>query len=487
MVPLAPFPLSALSLWGCPADAGDKRCGTVYGFPLQSLAAGRRPSVKVKGHSPIWMPRIPLGMRNPRAKALILATSLLIVLIGCNPAGVHDLVSGVPEAVDISSDRLERLDAAMQGYVDDERLAGAVVLVARRSTVVYHKAFGKRDRESDAAMQEDSMFRIASQSKALVSAGVVELQEQGKLLIGDPLAEYLPEFKETTVAVRNDDGGYDVVPGSRPIVLRDLLTHTAGISYGQGPAKDRWADAGIQGWYFADRSEPVGDTVARMAALPFDAQPGERWVYGYNTDILGAVVERVSGQPLDVFLRDAVLDPLGMDDTHFYVPESKVDRLATVYSTAESGLERAPDPGHMVGQGQYVTGPRVSFSGGAGLVSTASDYARFLQMMLNGGTLDGRRILSRKTVELMTVDHLHGIEFRPGQGFGLGFYVIKDVGTYGVPSTVGEFGWGGAYHSTYWVDPAEELVVVYLTQLLPARNIDDHAKLRTLVYQSIAD
>ncbi len=418
---------------------------------------------------------------------LILAASLLIVLSGCQPAGVQDLGSGIPEAVGVSSERLERLDVAMQGYIDDERLSGAVVFVARKGQVVYHKAFGERDRESDSAMQNDSIFRIASQSKAVVSAGIMALQEQGKLLITDPLAKYFPEFTETSVAVRNDEGGYEVVPGRRPIVLRDLLTHTAGISYGQGPAKDRWAEAGIQGWYFADRSEPVGDTVAKMGALPFDAQPGERWVYGYNTDILGAVAERVSGRPLDEFLRDTILDPLGMNDTHFYLPESKVDRLATVYSTSESGLERAPDPGHMVGQGQYVKGPRVSFSGGAGLVSTASDYARFLQMMLNGGTLNGRRILSRKTVELMTVDHLHGIEFRPGQGFGLGFYVIEEVGTRGVPGTAGEFGWGGAYHSTYWVDPAEELVVVYLTQLIPAGRIDDHSKLRTLVYQALSD
>ncbi len=426
-------------------------------------------------------------MPNPRAKALILAASLLIVLSGCQPAGVQDLVSGVPEAVSVSSERLERLDAAMQEYVGDDRLAGAVVLVARRGQVVYHKAFGKLDMESGAAMQNDSIFRIASQTKALVSAGVMAVQEQGKLLIGDRLSKHLPEFEETTVAVKNDEGGYDVVPSSRPIQLRDLLTHTAGISYGSGPAEDQWADAGIQGWYFADRSEPVGETVARMAALPFDAQPGERWVYGYNTDILGAVVERVSGQPLDAFLRETILEPLGMDDTHFYLPESKADRLATVYSTAESGLERAPDPGHMVGQGQYLNGPRVSFSGGAGLLSTAHDYASFLQMMLNGGTLNGRRILSRKSVELMTVDHLHEIEFRPGQGFGLGFYVVKDVGARGIPGTDGEFGWGGAYHSTYWVDPGEELVVVYLTQLLPAAGVDDHAKLRAIVYQSLDD
>lgn len=426
-------------------------------------------------------------MPRPGNRVLVLHVCLLAALAACQPASVHDLGPSLPEAAAVSSDRLERLDDAMEQYVQEGRLAGTVVLVARQSQVVYHKAFGMRDIESGAAMQTDAMFRIASQSKAIVSAGIMALQEQGKLLISDPLARFMPEFGETTVAVENDRGGYDVVPGSRPITLRDLLTHTAGISYGNGPAEDRWAEAGIQGWYFADRSEPVGETIAKMATLPFDAQPGERWVYGYNTDILGAVAEKASGQPLDAFLRATILDPLGMHDTHFFVPEDKADRLTTVYSSDDDSLERAPDPGHMVGQGHYLAGPRVSFSAGAGLVSTASDYARFLQMMLNGGTLDGHRVLSRKSVELMIADHLHGIEFRPGQGFGLGFYVIKDVGARGAPGSVGEFGWGGAYHSTYWVDPAEELVVVYLTQLIPARNIDDHARLRALVYQALAD
>lgn len=402
-------------------------------------------------------------------------------------AAAQDLIPGVPESVKVSSQRLQRLDAAMQDYVVRDRLAGAVVLVARKGRVVYHKAFGKSDVESGASMKKNAIFRIASQSKALVSTGVMVLQEQGKLLISDPLDKYIPEFATTTVAVKNDEGGYDIEPSRRAITLRDLLTHTAGISYGTGTAKDRWEAAGIQGWYFADREEPVGATVARMASLPFEAHPGERWVYGYNTDILGAVVERASGQALDEFLSENILQPLGMKDTHFYLPESKASRLTTVYSAADNGLERAPDPGHMVGQGHYLKGPRTSFSGGAGFLSTARDYARFLQMMLNGGTLDGRRILSRKTVELMTSDHLDGIDFRPGQGFGLGFYVIKDVGARGAPGTVGEFGWGGAYHSTYWVDPAEKLVVVYMTQLIPAGGLDDHSRLRALVYQALAD
>ena len=241
-------------------------------------------------------------------------------------------------------------------------------------------------------------------------------------------------------------------------------------------------------WHFADRTEPIRETVKRIALLPFDAQPGEQWVYGYNTDILGAVIEQISGKPLDMFLQDAIFEPLDMRDTHFYLPRVKEDRLTVVYSsTAEGGLERAPDPGHMVGQGAYLNGPRISFSGGAGLLSTARDYSRFLQMTLNGGVLNGRRILSRKTVELMTVDHLGNVEFRAGEGFGLGFSIVTDLGARGKLGSLGEYGWGGAYHSTYWVDPKEELVVVYLTQLRPAIDVDDLDKLRALIYQALVD
>jgi CubicO group peptidase (beta-lactamase class C family) len=313
------------------------------------------------------------------------------------------------------------------------------------------------------------------------------LQEEGRLLIGDPVGKYLPEFQKTTVAVPNAAGGYDVVPAKRPITVRDLLTHTSGVSYGAGPAADRWKAAGITGWYFADRDEPVADTVRRMAALPFDAQPGEKWIYGYNTDILGAVIEQVSGQPLDEFLRTRIFEPLDMRDTAFYLPPDKVGRLATVYSAAPGGLTRAPDEGTMESQGAYVKGPRRSFSGGAGLLSTAADYGRFLRMLLNKGELDGHRLLSPSTVELMTVNHLADLPFQPGQGFGLGFSIVTDLGARGTPGAVGEFGWGGAYHSTYWVDPAHDLVVVYMTQLIPSGTLDDQGKLRALVYQALVD
>jgi CubicO group peptidase (beta-lactamase class C family) len=317
---------------------------------------------------------------------------------------------------------------------------------------------------------------------------VMMLQEEGALLITDPVGRYLPEYMETTVAVEREDepGGWSTVPANRPITIRDLLMHTAGISYGRGMAAEQWKKAGIQGWYLADRDEPVREIVRRMADLPFDAHPGERFVYGYANDILGVLIEEVSGMPLDRFLNERLFEPLGMRDTWFFVPEEHAERLATVYSaTEERGIVRAPDPGGSIGQGHYVTGPRTTFSGGAGLVSTANDYARFLQMMLNGGELDGYRILSPRTVELMTVDHLDGIDFRPGLGIGLGFDIVNNLGARGVPGALGDFGWGGAYHSTYWVSPQDRLVVVFFTQLIPSRGSDVHGKLRTLLYQAL--
>ncbi len=413
---------------------------------------------------------------------------VIAILLVAQTLFAQGLTVAEPETVGMSSERLGRLTETLQDYVDDGRLSGAVAIVARQGEIAYLEAVGQRDSEAASPMAHDTIFRIASQTKALVSVGVMMLQEEGVLLITDPIGKYLPDFMATTVAQPNGRGGYDVVAAKRPITIRDLLTHTAGISYGSGPAADAWEDASITGWYFANRDEPAGDVMARLAKLPLDAHPGERWIYGYNTDILGAMIERITSQTLGAFLSERIFRPLGMDDTHFFLPPSKSDRLAAVYSSTEHrGIERAPNPGHMVGQGAYLDGPRKSFSGGAGLLSTATDYATFLQMMLNGGELDGTRILTRRTVDLMTIDHTGDIEFRDGQGFGLGFSVRTDPGASGLPSSVGEYGWGGAYHSTYWVDPQEQMVVVYLTQLIPARGIDDHDKLRTLVYQSIVD
>ncbi len=411
----------------------------------------------------------------------VLLSFLLLTIFQCQPV----LAKG---PAGISAERLQRLDETFQGYVDDKQMAGSVITIARRGQVVYQKAFGSRDLEAGAPMRLDTIFRIASQTKAIISLGAMILQEEGRLLISDPVGKYIPEFMNTTVAEVQADGRYKIVKAKRPITIHDLLTHTSGISYGNGPAADLWAKAGIQGWYFADRKEPIADTVRRMAALPFDAQPGERWIYGYSIDILGAVLEKASGQPLDAFLQSRIFTPLGMKDTHFYLPPEKVNRLATVYTPLkEGGLQRAPAGDGMNAQGSYVDGPRKSFSGGAGLLSTAADYLRFLQLLLNSGEFDGKRLVSRKTVELMTVDHLITSEFQPGNGFGLGFAVTKNPGARGVVGSVGEYGWGGAYHSTYWVDPKEQLIVVYFTQLRPDTPLQDHETLRALVYAALND
>ena len=398
-----------------------------------------------------------------------------------------------PEAVGMSSDRLDRLTQQMESYVLENQLSGGVTLVLRHGKIAYFDAFGYRDTESKDNMEIDDIFRIASQTKAMISVGIMILQEKGQLLISDPVGKYIPKYNSTTVAVKTEDG-YKVVPANRQITIRDLLTHTAGVGWGFGPGGDQWKKADIIGWYFAHRKTSIQSTVNQISSLPMDAQPGEQFVYGLSTDILGALIEVVSGQPLDKFLQKGIFNPLEMTDTHFYLPVNKHHRLSTVYSSTENGIALSPNPGKrigagMIGQGHYINGPRKSFSGGAGLLSTAEDYATFLQMMLNGGTFNKQRILSRKSVELMTVDHLGSIEFpwTNGVGFGLGFSIVKDLGKRGTLGSEGEFGWGGAYHSTYWVDPKEDLVVVYFTQLIPANNIDDQQKLRSLIYQAIID
>lgn len=390
----------------------------------------------------------------------------------------------------LSQTRLQVLDATMKKYVDDGKIAGAVVMIQQDGRDVFSNAYGWRDREAGDRMEEDDIFRIASQTKALTSVGIMMLMEEGKLVIDDPLSKFLPEWASTTVAVANAKGGYDVVPAKRPITIRDLLSHTAGISYGSGPGERAWRDAGVFGWYFADKTEPVSAVVAKMAKLPMAAQPGEQWVYGYNTDILGVVVEKLSGQSLDVFLKERLIDPLGMKDTSFCLPPEKTDRLAVVYTAKDGKAERAPTPGSWqgtghIGQGHYAGGPCKAFAGGAGLLSTAQDYSRFLEMLRRNGELDGRRYLSRKTVELMTHDTLVSATYQPGQGFGLGFRVTKDPSVMGNLGSVGDYGWGGAYHSTYWVDPELGLTVVYIVQLIPAGGLEEQSKIRALIYSAI--
>ncbi len=388
-----------------------------------------------------------------------------------------------------ASDRLARIDKMMQRYVDENKIAGAVGLVMRDGRIIYEHAVGWADKEAGRRMTTDAIFRIASQSKAITSTAVMILMEEGKLALEDPVSRYIPSFARTTVATKSDTGRV-IAPAKRAITIGDLLTHTAGISYGTDPivaplyaAKGLGPAAG-QGWYTADKNEPICTTMERLGTLPFVSQPGEKWVYGYNTDILGCVVERASGLPLDQFVRTRITEPLGMKDTFFFIPPEKRARLTAVYLADSTGqVHRAQDG--PLGQGDYVEGPRRSFSGGAGLLSTARDYARFLQMLLNGGELDGARILSPKTVDVMTSDQVGTLYGWPGHGFGLAFYTIDRAGADGLAS-VGAWGWSGAYSTMYKVDPKERLVMTFMIQQFPY-GAEAAQRFPTLVYQALVE
>jgi CubicO group peptidase (beta-lactamase class C family) len=416
--------------------------------------------------------------------------AFLVVALAASASAQPPAGSG-PEAVGVSSERLKRLDTVMQDYVQTGRIAGTVSLILRGGKVAHLAAAGWQDREAQIPMRTDTIFRAASMSKAVTSVAIVMLLEEGKLLLTDPVAKYIPAFRETTVAVppppgTPGTGRYGVVPARRGITIRDLLTHTAGISYGAPPslAADQYKAAGVQGWYFADKNEPIAAVIDRLARLPFDAQPGERYVYGFNTDILGVVVERASGMSLDAFFTTRIFEPLKMADTSFFLPPAKKDRLAVVYAAAANGtLVRAPEGAD--GQGAYVDGPWVCFSGGAGLLTTAADYARLLQMLLNGGELEGVRLLSPLSVELMTSNHVGALYSDGNFGFGLGFEIVNSAGQAARPASPGSYGWGGAYHSRYFVDPREQMVGVFFSQILPSRGLDLQDKFRVLAYQAI--
>jgi CubicO group peptidase (beta-lactamase class C family) len=389
-------------------------------------------------------------------------------------------------ALTVDSSRLARLDGVLQEYVDKNQLAGIVALVLQDGKPVYERAFGWADKESNRKMTTDTIFRIASQTKAITSAAILILMEEGKLSVDDPVSKFIPTFRNTTVAVKKESG-VEIVPAKRQITIRDLLTHTAGISYGIQPevaalyeAKGLGPAAGM-GWYTADKDEPVGVTMERLGTLPFVAQPGEAYVYGYNTDILGAVVEKASGMPLDQFIRERITKPLGMKDTQFFLSPNERNRLATVYASKDGVAVRAPEGAK--GQGHYVEGPRKSFAGGAGLLSTARDYARFLEMTRNGGMLDGVRIMSPRTVMLMRTNQSGTLHTQNGAGFGFGFQTTDRYGVNGMDG-VGAYGWGGAYGTNYRVDPESRLTMVLMIQQMP-NGTDIQRKFSTLVYQSL--
>ena len=409
-------------------------------------------------------------------------TIALVALLGSS------LAAQTPAPLTFDPARAPIIDRALQRYVDGDKVAGIVALVMQDGKVVYEKAFGWADKEAGRRMTTDTIFRIASQTKALTSTAVMQLIEEGSLALSTRAGTLIPSFARTTVAVANERGIVTQVPARRPITIRDLLTHTAGISYGTEPSvatlyesKGLGPAAGA-GWYTADKNEGVCDTMERLGTLPFVAQPGEAWVYGYNTDVLGCIVEKASGMPLDAYIRDHITTPLGMKDTQFFLPPALKDRFAAVYGSGEDGkYVRAPEGGR--GQGSYIDGPRRNFAGGAGLLSTARDYARFLEAMRRGGTLDGTRILSPLSVKLMSTNQVGDLHSTAGLGWGLGFETVDRFGANGM-SSEGAFGWGGAYGSVYRVDPEARLVMVLMIQLIPNAT-DIREVFPTLVYQAL--
>ena len=408
------------------------------------------------------------------------------MLCSVQPARADTLRNG------FSVERLARVDELLDAYVNDGRIAGIVALVLRDGKPVYQKAVGWADKEAGRKMAMDTEFRIASQSKALTSVAILQLMEEGKLTVNDKAGQWIPTFANTTVAVlKENGGGFNLVPAKRPILIKDLLTHTAGINYGTSPevaalyeAKGLGPAAGY-GWYFADKDEPICASMERLGTLPFVAQPGDAYVYGYNTDILGCIVEKASGVPLDEFIRSHITGPLGMKDTYFFVPPEQRARLAAVYGSDANG-KAVRQPEGPKGQGSYVDGPRKAFSGGAGLISTARDYATFLEALRNGGTLGKVRILSPHAVQLMTTNQIgENLKSPRGLGFGYGFETADKFGVAGMES-VGSWGWGGAYGTYYRVDPAERLVTVMMIQLLP-NSTDFTDKFKASIYQALID
>jgi CubicO group peptidase (beta-lactamase class C family) len=420
---------------------------------------------------------------NPKlARAALTAA---VVFVAALPAQADTLRNG------FSVERLARVDALLDGYVNDGRVAGVVALVLRDGKPVYEHAVGWADKEAGRKITLDTEFRIASQSKALTSVAILQLMEEGKLTVNDHAGKWIPTFEKTTVGVKNENGaGLTITAAKRPILLKDLLTHTAGINYGTTPevaalyeAKGLGPAAGY-GWYFADKDEPICDLMERLGTLPFVSQPGDAFVYGYNTDILGCVVEKASGMKLDEFIRSHITAPLGMTNTYFFVPRDQRDRLAAVYGSDANGkaVRQADDA---KGQGSYVDGPRKSFSGGAGLVSTAHDYATLLEALRNGGVLGKVRILSPHAVRLMTTNQIGDLRNPKGLGFGYGFETNDKYGVSGMES-VGSWGWGGAYGTYYHVDQQERMTTVLMIQLLP-NSTDLKDKFTASIYQALLD
>jgi CubicO group peptidase (beta-lactamase class C family) len=407
---------------------------------------------------------------------------------------VHGKMSLNPEDVGLSSERLERIDGWMRRQVEEGKLPGLLTMVARRRQVVWLRTTGMADLARGKPMAPDTIFRIYSMTKPLTSVAVMMLYEQGLFQLDDPITRFLPCFRDMRVFTGGSRTKWESVPAERDITFRDLLSHTSGLTYGfldSTLVDAMYRDAGVD---FQTSPESLQTVVETAASLPLLAQPGREWNYSIATDVLGYLVAEISGQPFGQFLRERVILPLGMHDTDFHVPPEKIDRFAANYTPGDNGtLKLIDDPR----ESRYGATQRLC-SGGGGLVSTAADYMRFCEFMLNKGELDGARLLGRKTVELMTMNHLPGDMAAMGQprfsespytgiGFGLGFSVMLDPSRAQILGTAGEYAWGGAASTAFWIDPAEELAVILLTQLMPSSTYPIRRELRVLTYQAIID
>jgi CubicO group peptidase (beta-lactamase class C family) len=399
-----------------------------------------------------------------------------------------------PEDVGFSSERLARVNAWAQRLVDDGKLAGLITVVARHGQVAHFNTSGLADVKRERRMAPDTIFRFYSMTKPLTSTAIMMLYEEGHFQLDDPITRYLPCFKDMRVHVGGMHGKLDTVPAARDITFRDLLTHTSGLTYGfmeATPVDALYRDHGVD---FQTSDKSLAEVVEIAADIPLIAQPGAEWNYSIATDVLGHLVAVISGMPFDQFLRERVTGPLGMVDTEFHLPPEKVSRFAANYTRGPHGrLLLVDDPEKSIFGKQ-----RQICSGGGGLLSTAGDYLRFCQMMLNKGELDGVRLLGRKTVELMTTNHLRGDMADMGQprfsetsfygvGFGLGFSIMLDPAKAEILGSPGEFAWGGAASTAFWIDPVEDMAVLLLTQLMPSSTYPIRRELRVLTYQALVD
>jgi CubicO group peptidase (beta-lactamase class C family) len=439
-------------------------------------------------------------MRRPLVSLLmvLLALSVNPVIGPSSGSAYSDPPAVTPEEVGLASSRLAHIGAVMNRHVTEKQIPGAAGLIARRGKIAYQEAFGMADVEAGKPMRLDTIHRIYSMTKPVTSVAVMMLYEEGKFQLNDPVAKYLPEFAKMQVAIDEKDPQtgkptLKTAPAKRPVTVRDLLRHTAGLTYGF------FSDTLVDQEYRKARilsDLNLAEFVTNLSKIPLLYEPGTRWHYSVSVDVLGRLVEVLSGKPFDQFLQERIFAPLDMRDTGFYVPADKKDRFAKLYSPTKDGkiqpavicatrqecVEKFPNA-----VPSYLEPPTLP-SGGGGLVSTAYDYLRFCQMLLNKGQYDGKRLLSRKTVQLMSSDNLGTIPgMGPGAGFGLGFAVSKAPGEAGMMGSAGEYNWGGAAGTRFWIDPQEELIGIFMIQILPHTGLEYGSEFRVLAYQAIAD